>query len=63
MSTMGKVIITLMMCLGAAATIIIGVVLWDHHYRTSGLLIGFGVGIGCAVVAYTLGGLVFPRRK
>jgi ABC-type multidrug transport system permease subunit len=63
MSSIGKAIITLIMCLGAAATIIIGVVLWDHHYRTSGLFIGFGVGIGCAVVAYGLGGLVFRRKK
>jgi len=48
----GKV--TLIMCVGAVIAFVIGAVLWRHHPHMSGLFIGFAVGIGCSVVAYTL---------
>jgi hypothetical protein len=52
MSETRRGIVTLIMCLVAAIAIVLGVLLWRSHFHTSGLFMGFGVGIACTVVVY-----------
>jgi len=63
MSDKGKGIVTLIVCFVAAIAIVIGELLWNHHYHESGLFVGFAVGIGGTVVAYPVGEWVIRQIK